>query len=214
MSNDARDAPRLYLTTPTRIDPPAFAATLGAVLAACPVACVRLALDPASDEAAWTTAVNHLLPVCHAADVPLVVTDHFRIVAPLGLDGVHLAAARTPIREVRKALGRERIVGALAGASRHRGMTLAEAGADYVAFGPVAATGALGDSDRASDDLFAWWSEMIETPCVAEGGVTPDDARRLGQTADFIVPELAGWGDAGDVIAALRTYAAALSQDR
>ncbi len=45
------------------------------------------------------------------------------------------------MRDVRKALGADRIVGAFAGASRHKGMTLAEAGADYVAFGPVGEAG-------------------------------------------------------------------------
>ena len=100
----------------------------------------------------------------------LIVAEHWRLVAPLGLDGVHLASGRTPVRDARQALGRDRIVGAFAGASRHKGMTLADAGADYVAFGPAGETGLLGDEARAEDDLFRWWSEMIETPSVAEGG--------------------------------------------
>ena len=40
---------------------------------------------------------------------------------------------------LRKALGRDAIVGAFARASRHEGMTAAEIGADYVSFGPVGA---------------------------------------------------------------------------
>ena len=135
---------RLYLATPSDIAPADLAPRLSAILATVPVACVRLDLGHGADEAAWTTAVNHLQPVCHEADVALVVTDHFRLVAPLGLDGVHLANSRTPIREVRKALGRDRIVGAFAGTSRHQSMVLAEAGADYVSFGPVRADSALG----------------------------------------------------------------------
>ena len=120
------------------------------------------------------------------------------------------AAAGQPLREVRKALGADRIVGAFAGASRHRGMTLAEAGADYVAFGPVGETGLLGDEERAPDDLFAWWSEMIETPCVAEGGVTEADAARLCATADFVVPDRRLWDDV-DPVARLAAFAAALA---
>lgn len=204
-------APRLYLATPEQIDPAVFAETLGDVLAQVPVACVRLALGASADEAAWMTAVNHLLPVCHAADVPLLITDHYRLVEPLGLDGVHLAATRTPLREVRKLLGKDRIVGAFAGASRHVGMTLAEAGADYVSFGPVGETGALGDETHADDDLFAWWAEMIETPVVAEGGVSIEAAVRLAKTADFIVPDARLWDDPDKTIARLKEFAAALA---
>jgi thiamine-phosphate pyrophosphorylase len=206
-----KSAERLYLVTPAPLDPEPFAQLLAGALAT-GVACVRLDLGDAP-EADWRVAVNHLMPVCHAADVPLVVAEHWRLVVPLGLDGVHLGPGlglgRTPIREVRKALGADRIVGASAGASRHRGMTLAEAGADYVAFGPVGETGLLGDEERAPDELFAWWSEMIETPSVAEGGVAQADATRLAASADFVVPDRRLWDDP-DPVARLAAFAAAL----
>lgn len=201
-------APRLYLVTPEREAPADFAPRLARVLAAVPVACVRLSLGAEADEAAWTQAANHLLPVCHDADVALVITDHYRLVAPLGLDGVHLATARTPVRQVRKELGKDRIVGGHAGTSRHQGMVLAEADADYVSFGPVRA-GALGDGEIAADELFEWWAEVIETPSVAEGRVTLEDARRLAPIVDFVVPDRAVWAE-DDVIAALKAYADAL----
>jgi thiamine-phosphate pyrophosphorylase len=173
------DAPaRLYLVTPQVFEPEPFAALAGRALAAHGVACLRLDLGQAPEEM-WRTAANYLLPVAHAHDVALVIAEHHRLVVPLGLDGVHLGASRTPVREVRKSLGPDRIVGAFGGATRHIAMTLAEAGADYVAIGPVNARGALGDGTLAEDSLFEWWSEMIETPSVAEGGVTPADAVRL-----------------------------------
>lgn len=203
-------ARRLYLRVPDT-EPAAFAPVLTRVLAAVPVACVRLALGAQADEAGWTKAVNHLAPVCRAEDVAIVVTDHFRLAARLGVDGVHLETSRTPLRQVRKTLVADRIVGAAAGTSRHQGMVLAEAGADYVSFGPVGDGGVLGDADRADDALFAWWSEMIETPCIAEGGVTLEDARRLALTADFIVPGMAVW-DAEDPVAALRAFADVLPE--
>jgi hypothetical protein len=142
--NGAEAPARLYLVTPVDFDPEPFAALAARALAAHGVACLRLDLGAAPEEQ-WRVAANHLLPVAHAHDVALVIADHHRLVAPLGLDGVHLTASRTPIREVRKALGPDRIVGAFAGTSRHIAITLAEAGADYVALGPVGETGALGD---------------------------------------------------------------------
>ena len=203
-------AARLYLVTPQAFDPEGFADLAARALAAHPVACLRLDLGQAPEDD-WRRAANHLLPVAHAADVALVIAEHHRLVVPLGLDGVHLAASRTPLRDVRKALGPDRIVGASGGTSRHRAMTLAEAGADYVSLGPVHDSGGLGDGELASDELFHWWAEMIETPCVAEGGVTPADASRLAPYADFVVPDLTVWSAPEPIEAALAPYAAALA---
>ena len=202
---------RLYLVTPEKFEPEAFAAVLDRALAAHPVACLRLDLGAAAEDE-WRVAANHLLPVAHAHDVALVIAEHHRLVAPLGLDGVHLAASRVPVREVRKALGKDRIIGAFAGVSRHIAMTLAEAGADYVALGPVGETGALGDGIRAEDELFQWWAEMIETPIVAEGGVSPADAARLAAFADFVVPDPGVWAAPEGIEAALADYVEALGE--
>ncbi|MFQ5567236.1 MAG: thiamine phosphate synthase [Paracoccaceae bacterium] len=209
MSDAARPA-RLYLVTPKDFDPDPFAALLDRALAAHPVACLRLDLGAAPEER-WRAAASHLLPVAHAHDVALVIAEHHRLVVPLGLDGVHLAASRAPVRDVRKALGKDRIVGTFAGTSRHIAMTRAEAGADYVSLGPVGETGALGDGRCAGDELFHWWAEMIETPVVAEGGVTPADTARLAPFADFVVPNPVVWTAPDGIEAALAPYAEALA---
>jgi thiamine-phosphate pyrophosphorylase len=199
---------RLYLITPAVFDPVPFAEALKAALDVAPVACVRLTMDGA--EIAIRRAADVLQPVCAAAEVALTITDHVRLVAPHGLDGVHLTdASPAAIRKARTTLGEDRIVGAFGGATRHRAMTAAEAGADYVALGPVSA-GALGDGTEADDDLFAWWAEMIETPSVAEGGLSVEIAGRLAETADFFAPRRSVWEAAQGPAAAVRAYAAAI----
>jgi len=206
MAEDA--APRLYLVTPDRLEPEALAESAAALIAAAPVACLRLDLGRAGEEE-WVRTANLLLPLCHDAEIPLLIAEHYRLAVSLGLDGVHLADTRVPIRNVRKELGPERIIGAFAGTSSHQGMTAAEAGADYVSFGPVGDQGTLGEAVRAEPPLFQWWAEMIETPVVAEGGVTPDDVAALEATADFFVPDIAIWSDP-DPAARLNAYAEAL----
>jgi len=155
---------RLYLVTPREFEPEPFATLLGRALAAHPVACLRLDLGAAPEEQ-WRAAVAHLLPVAQAHEVALVIAEHHRLVAPLGLDGVHLGASRVPVREVRKALGPDRIIGGFGGVSRHIGMTLANAGADYVALGPVGETGALGDGRRERSPLHAAPETSRSLPC-------------------------------------------------
>ena len=112
------------------------------------------------------------------------------------------------MRRVRKALGKDAIVGAWCGNSRHDGMNAGEAGADYVSFGPVGQT-ALGDGRIAGADLFAWWSEMIEVPVVAEGGLSEELVATLWPVTDFfgIGPEI--W-DRDDPVQALGALISAM----
>jgi thiamine-phosphate pyrophosphorylase len=200
--SDSGDGARLYLIAPPVFDLE-LPQRLAPLLDGFDVACVRLALAAGSEDDV-ARACDALRPVCHARDVPLVVADHHRLVERLGIDGVHLTDGARQVRAVRKALGADAIVGAYARTSRHDGMTAAEAGADYVAFGPAGASG-LGDGSVAEPDLFAWWSEMIEVPCVAEGALTPDLVAALAPVADFIAIGAEIWA-AADPAAALRSF--------
>ena len=98
------------------------------------------------------------------------------------------------------------------GNSRHDGLNAGEAGADYVSFGPVAET-ALGDGRHADKDLFAWWTEMIEVPVVAEGALDIARMRELAEVTDFIAigPEI--WTNE-DPLLALRNLVAAMAGSR
>jgi len=106
------------------------------------------------------------------------------MVERLGLDGVHLTDGARSVRAARKELGPDAIVGAFCDTSRHEGINAGEAGVDYVSFGPIGATG-LGDGSVADQDLFDWWSQMIELPVVAEGALDADLIRSLAPVTDF-----------------------------
>lgn len=204
---DAPDAPRIVLATPPRAEIDSVAEALPAALAAGLVATVRLDM-PGADEPDLRRAADRLREICHAADVALVVRDHFRLVRPLGLDGAQVALRGVSLKKVRAEIGEDAILGVACGASRHDGLTAGEAGADYVLFSPVVPDPALGDGEAAPLELFQWWAEMIEVPVVAEGGVGDDEARALAPHADFIVPDARVWE--GDLAANLGRLAAAL----
>lgn len=209
MTQDA-DPARLYLVTPPLTDAAEFTGTLRAVLDAAPVACVRIAMAT-DDEDLLRRAADQIRETCHRFDVAVTLTDHYRLVSALGLDGVHLVNPRLTVRDARKELGADGIVGAFAGTSRHDGMTMAEAGADYVSFGPVGQTG-LGDGTVADTDLFAWWAEMIETPVVADGAVTLDAATALAEHADFLCVGRAVWDHPDGPAKGAAAFAAILAE--
>ncbi|CAN5805877.1 thiamine phosphate synthase [soil metagenome] len=204
----APPAPRLYLVTPLVLSAP-FERELAGLLDAFDIACLRLSLAGTAPDAI-RRAAGPLRALCHARDVSMVIADHYRLAPELGLDGVHLLDGARSVRAARQHLGPEAIVGAFARASRHEGMTAAEIGADYVGFGPVAAS-PLGGGAIAGPDLFAWWSQMIETPVIAEGGLTPELAATLAGSADFIALGDELWSHPDGARAALAAIVARFS---
>ncbi len=200
---------QIYLVTPPILSLETFCGVLAEMLDAVEIACVRLALASQSEDELMRTA-DALRTVCHERDVPLVITEHFRLAARLGLDGVHLSDGPRQVRAAREALGADAIVGAFARTSRHDGMTAGEIGADYVSFGPVGSNG-LGDGAVAPRELFGWWSELIETPVVAEGGLSPELAADLAEVADFLALGDELWSRPEGPLVALRAFEARLA---
>lgn len=195
------EQPQIYLVTPPVLDLDTFPDRLARVLDGAEIACLRLALA-GSDMDAIARAADAVRLVAHGRDVAVVIERHALLVERLGLDGVHLTDGARSVRKLRKDLGKDAIIGAFCGVSRHDGMTAAEAGADYVAFGPAGAT-ALGDGSRAPRDLFEWWSEAIEVPVVAEGALDAALAADLAPVTDFLAFGDEVWR-AEDALAALR----------
>ena len=196
------DIPQIYLVTPPNFELTGFGAQLAAVLDAYPIACLRLALA-SRDEDDLARAADHLREIAHARDIPLVMSEHIKLVERLGLDGVHLMDGSRSTRKTRADLGGDAIIGCFCANSRHDGMNAGEMGADYISFGPVGDT-SLGDGSRAEDDLFAWWSQMIELPVVAEGALTLTDIERLAPITDFFAIGEEIWRK-DDPVAALKT---------
>lgn len=200
------EQPQLYLLTPPVFDLSTFPDQLARVLEAHDIACVRLALAT-MDEDRIARAADACRAVAHAHDVAIVVADHAGLAERLGLDGVHLSSAKQSVRDARKALGPDAIVGSYCAGSRHDGLTAGEAGADYVAFGPITP---FGDTEAASDDLFQWWSDVVEVPVVAEGGLTPETVARLAPITDFFAIGEEIWNE-DDPMAALGTLTAGMA---
>jgi thiamine-phosphate pyrophosphorylase len=179
----AEDRPQITLITPPHVSLETFPAILAQVMDATPIACLRLSLA-SRDEDHIARVADALREVSHARDIPIVIDRHVLMVERLGLDGVHLPDGARAVRKLRADLGKDAIIGAYCGQTRHEGMSAGEAGADYVAFGPIGAS-ALGDGAVADMDLFQWWSEIVEVPIIAEGGLTPDLVKAFAPFTDF-----------------------------
>ncbi|MGR3551526.1 thiamine phosphate synthase [Pseudooceanicola sp.] len=201
------EQPQIYLITPPVFELSVYPEVLGRVLDSTEIACVRLALA-SRDEDDHIRAADALRDVAHQRDVALVIDQHILLAERHGLDGVHLLDGARSVRAARKQLGPDAIVGAFCGTSRHDGMSAGEAGADYISFGPVGETG-LDSGEQVDFETLEWWSQVIELPSVAEGGLTVDLVRKLAPVTDFFGVGEEIWRQ-DDPAEALRTLLAAI----
>ena len=200
---------RLYLVTPRALTP-AFRDVLAAALDAGDVAAVQLRLkDVADDE--LRRAIDLLRPVAQSRGVAFLLNDRPDLAAASGCDGAHVGQDDMPAAQARAVLG-GLTLGVTCHASRDLAMLAGEQGADYVAFGAFFASTTKAPPAMADPGLIAWWSELMELPCVAIGGITPQNCRPLVEAgADFLAVSAAVWDDPAGPDAAVRAFAAALA---
>jgi thiamine-phosphate pyrophosphorylase len=144
--------------------------------------------------------------ICADADVAFIVNDSAALAKRLGADGVHLGQSDGDIRDARALLGPAAQIGRTCHDSRHLAMDAGEAGADYVAFGAFYPTTTKPSDYRPDPTILTWWSTLFEIPCVAIGGITPENGEPLVKAgADFLAVCQAVWAK-DDPAAAVRAF--------
>jgi thiamine-phosphate pyrophosphorylase len=200
---------QLYLVSPLDVTG-TFPDRLRRALDAAPVAAFQFRVKDIDQHEAAKLA-EPLQRVCADADVAFIVNDSIALAKRLGADGVHLGQGDGDPREARQVLGREAQVGVTCHDSRHLAMEAGEAGADYVAFGAFYPTMTKTVEHRADPAILGWWTTLFAAPCVAIGGITPDNAMPLVEAgADFLAVSGAVWS--GDEVAAVAAFGRILAR--
>ena len=204
---------RLYLITPPAIpDLPAFLKALEEALSAGDVAALQVRLKgvPNTEIERVTCAV---LPLAHAHDAAVILNDRPDLAAKLGCDGVHVGQDDVPYAEARRILGPRAMIGVTCHDSRHLAMEAAEAGADYVAFGAMFPTTTKDAPTHCDLEALAIWQETMQTPCVAIGGITPENCGPVVQAgADFLAASSAVWNRPEGPGAAVKAFLTAIEK--
>ncbi len=202
---------RLYLATPPAFDLPAFHDQLGAALDAGDVAAVQLRLKDADDDAI-RRAVDALRPVAQERGVAFLLNDRPDLAVATGCDGAHVGAEDMPPADARRVLGPDLTLGVSCYGSGDLAMRAGEAGADYVAFGSFFPSGTKQTGIRCEVELLRWWSELMELPAVAIGGITAENCAPLVQAgADFLAVIGAVWNHPDGPAAGVRALNAAIA---
>jgi thiamine-phosphate pyrophosphorylase len=205
-----RTAPaRLYLISPQDVAG-AFPERLRAALEPGIASAFQLRVKD-MDEHQLARLAEPLQRICGDADVAFIVNDSVSLAKRIAADGVHLGQSDGDVREARALLGPSAQIGRTCHDSRHLAMEAGEAGADYVAFGAFYPTTTKPSDYRPDPSILSWWSTLFEIPCVAIGGITPDNGRPLVEAgADFLAVCQAVWSKE-DPASAVQAFAGALA---
>jgi thiamine-phosphate pyrophosphorylase len=202
--NDAGKECRLYLITPAAFAPDAFRDVLAAALDADDVAAVQVRLKDA-DEDTVRRAIDVLRPVVQSRDVALLLNDRPDLAVQTGCDGAHVGQTDMQAREARRVLGPDLMLGVTCHASRDLAMGAGEDGADYIAFGAFFPSVTKDTQGGADPDILTWWSELMELPSVAIGGITAENCAPLVRAgADFLAISAGVWAHPDGPAAAVR----------
>jgi thiamine-phosphate pyrophosphorylase len=214
---------RVYLITPPRLDPLPFADLLAAALDAggqsapgCApgVAAVQLRLKDIDDDG-WRRTIDALRPVTQSRGVAFLLNDRADLVRATGCDGAHVGQEDMPARQARALMGPDATLGVTCKGSRDLAMAAGEDGADYVAFGAFFPSGTKEVTRFIDPDILQWWSELMELPCCAIGGITAANCAPLVQAgADFLAVVGAVWNHPDGPAAGVRTLDAAIAAAR
>ncbi len=145
---------------------------------------IQLRAKEAGKEQARALALQ-ILAVTRPAGVGLVINDHIAVAIETGAEACHLGqedffdSGLRHVSEVRPAGGK-----LLIGLSTHapdQAARAVAAGADYVAIGPVFATGTKPSARPVTLDYVRWASENVTIPWFAIGGI---NLSNLGKVID------------------------------
>ena len=117
-----------------------------------------------------------ILPVTRAAGVPLVINDHAELARDLGAECVHLGQedffdAGWMRRSQLSTLSPPLLLG-LSSHAPEQAERAVQAGADYIAIGPVFATGTKPTARPVTLEYVRWAAAHVSLPWFAIGGIT------------------------------------------
>ncbi|WP_018248045.1 thiamine phosphate synthase [Orenia marismortui] len=139
------------------------------------------------------------------AGVSFIINDDIHLAMAIGADGVHIGQEDLPLEEVRRLLGKDKIIG-LSTHSPQEAEDAVKRGADYIGVGPIFKTNTKDDvCDPVGLEYLEYVVENLDIPFVAIGGIKEhnvDQVWKLGGRCICMVTEIVG---AEDIKAKIRS---------
>jgi thiamine-phosphate pyrophosphorylase len=145
---------------------------------------------------------------CRQHGVPFIVNDRIDLAMLLDADGVHLGQDDVPLREARRLLGSERLIGISVG-TFEEALEAAEHGADYLGVGAIFATATKQDAGAPiGTALLARIAAELPVAQVGIGGIQASNAAEVLRAGAHGVAVVSAITEAADVQQAAQTLRA------
>ncbi len=124
---------------------------------------------------------QQIIPLCKSYKVPLIINDNVNVAAACDCEGVHVGQGDMCLKEVRKLLGDNKIIG-VSTHSVEEAITAQSDGADYIGVGAVFSTSTKGDANSVSKELLSEICSSVQIPVCAIGGISASNIQELKST--------------------------------
>lgn len=203
----------LYLISPPAIELANFLPELEAALGTGLVTSFQLRLKDVEDDFILEAGAA-IRDVCHQHEVPFILNDKPELAVKLQADGLHIGIDDiegddySNLPKLKQIIGNDMIIGTSCYDSSDLAMSAGEQGADYISFGAFFPTTTKVAKASPSPEILSWWSTYTTVPCVAIGGITPDNGKTLVDAgADFIAVISSVWDHEGGAKAGVEAFA-------
>ncbi|MFA9378510.1 MAG: thiamine phosphate synthase [Lachnotalea sp.] len=119
--------------------------------------------------------------ICEKYKVPFMINDNVEIALACNADGVHVGQSDRMARDVRKALGADKIIGVSA-QTVEQAKLAQEQGADYLGVGAVFNTSTKLDAAEVSFETLKAICRAVTIPVIAIGGISLKNISELKDT--------------------------------
>lgn len=130
------------------------------------------------DEEGFYQEALQIQKLCREYQVPLIINDNVKLAARLQADGVHVGQDDMDVKEVRRELGDQAIIGVSAHTCQ-QALLAQEGGADYLGVGAVFPTGTKSDATDVGLEGLAHICGQVAIPVVAIGGIHKNNIKKL-----------------------------------
>ena len=121
---------------------------------------------------------REMAALCHRYGPALIINDNVEVALKSGADGVHVGMEDLPVKEIRKQVPGDFIIGATA-KTTEQAQRAEKEGADYLGVGAVFPSPTKKNAIRITTEELKKICSSVRIPAVAIGGITSENAGTL-----------------------------------
>lgn len=130
------------------------------------------------DSGLFLQEAQELKELCKQYQVPFVINDDVELALKVDADGVHVGQSDMEAGDVRKKLGKDKIIGVSA-QTVEQAVMAEKHGADYLGVGAVFPTSSKDDAQEVDYETLKAICQAVQIPVIAIGGINTQNVDRL-----------------------------------